>query len=114
MRRAVDGLWRVVKALATTASLLGLATCHGNDPRFLVPQAVGDPVQQAAPAAPLLPFDDAVVAATDALLASARLPDAEPSGRHLLVIDPLIDGVTGTRSAATASTESHIATIRFR
>lgn len=97
------------RLLLAAAAMVGLAACYGNDPRYTgVP--FPDPVPPVA-AAPALPFEDAVVAAAAALFGNARLPAAEgqPPGRHLLVIDPLIDGVAGARSAATASMEARIA-----
>jgi outer membrane protein OmpA-like peptidoglycan-associated protein len=54
-----------------------------------------------------LPFDEAVLKAADALFAGAKLPAEGPGGRAL-VIDPLIDGVTGFQSAATRSMQSRI------
>lgn len=62
----------------------------------------------AEPAPPTpLPFDEAVLKAADALLAGAR-PAAGQPARRPLVIDPLIDGVTGFQAAATRSMESRI------
>ncbi len=64
---------------------------------------------QPAPApVPVLPFDEAVLGAADALFSGAALPEPGPSGRHPLVIDPLIDGATGFQSAATRSMQSRI------
>jgi hypothetical protein len=99
------------RSLLAAAALTVLAACYGNDPRFsVVPPP--DPVQPVV-AAPALPFEDAVVAAAAALFGNARLPPAAdgPSGRHPLVIDPLIDGMAGARSAATVSMESRIASL---
>ena len=100
-----------IKRLVVAATvLIGLSGCYGNDPRYAaVPPP--DPVQPAV-TAQALPFEDAVAAAAGALFRNARLPALEGgSARHLLVIDPLIDGVTGARSAATSSMESRIASV---
>ena len=66
------------------------------------------PLAPTAPAAPppaILPYDEAVLSAATALLQSARLPPegslAQP--RYAVVIDPLIDGLTGAQSTATRS-----------
>jgi hypothetical protein len=108
--RGADLFRRASRVALAAALTFSLAACYGNDPRFLVPVAVSDALPQSSvPAAPPLPFDEAVLVAADALFASVRLPEAERSGRQLLVIDPLIDGVTGSRSAATASMEARIA-----
>lgn len=61
----------------------------------------------AAPAAPKpppapVPFDQAVVNTVDGVL--SKLPE----GKHLVVIDPLIDGVTGVQTAATKSIQTRI------
>jgi outer membrane protein OmpA-like peptidoglycan-associated protein len=54
-----------------------------------------------APAAPppVLPFDEAVLSAANNLLGKAQVAAAPP--RHVLIIDPLIDGMTGAQSQAT-------------
>ena len=61
------------------------------------------PPQVAAPAAPApppptLPFNEAVLAAANNLLGKAQLP---AGSKWDIVIDPLIDGVTGVQSQAT-------------
>ena len=58
------------------------------------------PPPPAAPATPppVLPFDEAVLSAANNLLGKAQLP---ADGRFDIVIDPLIDGVTGAQTATT-------------
>jgi hypothetical protein len=57
------------------------------------------PPAAAAPApAPILPFEQAVLSAANTLLGRAQLP---PDSRHDVVIDPLIDGMTGAQTVAT-------------
>lgn len=78
------------------------------------PPAPAPPVQPAPPApspAPppvvrVVPFDDAVVSAADTLFSQVHLA---PGERKLLVIDPLVDGVSGMQSAATVLMGSRIA-----
>lgn len=53
----------------------------------------------AAPPPPILPYEEAVAAAANNLLGKAQL--ADPAARYPVVIDPLIDGVTGMQSKAT-------------
>lgn len=57
-----------------------------------------------------LPFDEAVLKAANDLFAKAQLPPAETASpvRHTLVIDPLVDGMTGNQSAATLSMQSRL------
>ena len=75
-----------------------------------IPAAVGAADQSA-----LLPMDDAVTRAAEALFANAQLPAATgSSGRYLLVIDPLIDGATGVQSAATRSVQARVAEVAQR
>jgi outer membrane protein OmpA-like peptidoglycan-associated protein len=64
----------------------------------------------APPPVPVLPFDEAVLKAADALFSGANLSEAGAgaSGRRVLVIDPLIDGTTGFQAAATRSMQSRI------
>ena len=78
----------------------------------------GPAVQQAAvaatPSPPLLPpppvlaFDDAIDNAAHAVLSAAPSPD---SGTATIVIDPLVDGMTGYQSKATQSIQDRIAGI---
>lgn len=56
----------------------------------------------AAPSAPpVLSFDEALSSAANTLLGKSQLPADPPHPRHTIVIDPLIDGVTGVQSKAT-------------
>jgi hypothetical protein len=72
------------------------------------PAAVPAPPPAAAPPPPVLPFDDAVMAAASALLGRAQLP---PDTTYDLVIDPLIDGVTGAQTQATRAMGTRIVKI---
>ncbi len=76
-----------------------------------IPAGIGATDQSA-----LLPAAEAVTRAAEALFANARLPAPPPgqSGRHLLVIDPLIDGATGAQSAATRETQARVAAVAQR
>lgn len=65
--------------------------------------------QTAAPPSappPLLPFDDALLKAAETLLSKAILPPGEE--KLDLVIDPLIDGISGAQSAATHLMEKRL------
>jgi outer membrane protein OmpA-like peptidoglycan-associated protein len=95
--------YRLTAAVAGLLGLLALAACTPPPPA---------PVASAPPAAPppvppALPFDQAVLKAANAVLSSAPAPSATaaPSSngtaRQLVVIDPLVNGVTGEQSAAT-------------
>lgn len=71
------------------------------------------PTSSAAPATqpvPVLPFDEAVLKAANDLFAKVQLPPAGSASpvKHALVIDPLVDGMTGNQSAATLSMQSRI------
>jgi outer membrane protein OmpA-like peptidoglycan-associated protein len=79
-----------------------------SEPVIQPPQALPPPPP--AEATPVLPLDKALTNATNALVSQTRLPSAQqqPEGKHLLVIDPLIDGVSGLQSKATRSMESRI------
>lgn len=73
------------------------------------PPAAAPAPAPAAPAAappPILPFDEAVLSAANNLLGKAQL--TPPDGKFRLVIDPLIDGVTGAQSKATQAMGSRI------
>ncbi len=91
--------WRLaVLAAVSLMSLLG--ACGAPGPATApaaapVPAAVPAPPPAPVPP-PTLPFDAAVLRAATALLA-----DAQPAEARELVIDPLVDGVTGLQSNAT-------------
>jgi outer membrane protein OmpA-like peptidoglycan-associated protein len=57
---------------------------------------------------PVLPFDQALLKAANAVLSTAPAPTA-PSTRQVVVIDPLVNGVTGEQSSATESIGARIA-----
>ncbi|MEO7244846.1 MAG: OmpA family protein [Rubrivivax sp.] len=57
------------------------------------------------PPPPILPFDDAVLSAANNLFEKAQLP---PEGRFTLVIDPLIDGITGMQTRSTQAMGARI------
>lgn len=70
------------------------------------PAAPGAQPSAAAPAPPpLQPYDKAVLSAATALFTNAKLPPpgTPPQARYTVVIDPLIDGMTGAQSVATQS-----------
>ncbi len=97
------GFIRSLGALALAAFLGGLGGCT-------TPPA--DEKQAPAPAPPVqpVPFDEAMLKAANDLFGRAQLPDAgaKEAAKYALVIDPLIDGVTGAQSAATRSMETRL------
>ena len=67
-----------------------------------------------APApAPVLPYDQAVLSAVKALLGNAKLPPegSVAQARYTVVIDPLVDGMTGAQSVVTRSMGSRLAAL---
>ncbi len=54
----------------------------------------------------MLPFDEAVLSAANNLLGKAQVAAAPP--RHVVIIDPLIDGMTGAQSQATRAMGARI------
>ena len=69
------------------------------------PTAAPAPAPAAPP--PILPYDEAVLSAATNLLTKAQLPAGV--ARHALVVDPLIDGVTGMQSNATQAMGAKLA-----
>jgi outer membrane protein OmpA-like peptidoglycan-associated protein len=57
------------------------------------------------PPPPILPFDEAVTNTARTVLTKAPAPEVPPS---MVVIDPLVDGITGYQSDATQSIQDHI------
>ena len=76
------------------------------------PQSCGD---APAPPTPLpvpvaIPFNEAILKAANDLFSKVPLPSAERgvAGKRVVVIDPLVDGVTGVQSNVTGSIEARI------
>src|SRR5271165_5026445 len=92
--------YRVRAVLAGLLGLLAFAACTPA-PVASAPPSVPPPVP------PALPFDQAVLKAANAVLSSAPGPStaaatsSDGAARQLVVIDPLVNGVTGEQSAAT-------------
>jgi hypothetical protein len=89
-------------------------------PPAITAPAANKPSQSATPAAApsavapvaAIPFDDAVTNAANALFSQAKLPaSGDAVAKQLVVIDPLIDGVSGAQSKATRSMEARIVEI---
>lgn len=112
--------WLALCASALLASCAAppapMATAPGAAPAPAAP-ANPAPMAAATPAAPVpatpapppptLPYDDAVLAAATNLLGKAQL--SAGTGRHALVVDPLIDGVTGMQTHATQAMGTKLA-----
>ena len=84
-------------------------------PNGAAPAAPGAPATGAVPPVaaappPVQPYDQAVLAAAQTLLGNAPRPpaDAAPRPPQALVIDPLIDGLTGAQSVATRAMGAQI------
>jgi len=109
-------------ALALSAVVVLLAACAAPEasppPPAPVAQANPAPAPAPAPVAsppapppapaappPILPFDEAVLSAANNLLGRAQLP---PDTKWDMVIDPLIDGVTGLQTQATKAMGARI------
>lgn len=97
------------------ATILGACTVPPTEPGS--PTASAGPAPPAAeaavppaPAITVLPFDEAVQAAADGLFSRAQTAGVggEAGTARPLVIDPLIDGVTGVQSVTSRSMEARI------
>lgn len=96
-------LERLIRPLTAVAFIAALGACA------TTPQ-IPPPPPTAPQPVPVLPFDEALLKAANDLFAKAQLPSADSSSpiRYMLVIDPLVDGMTGDQSAATVSMQSRI------
>lgn len=73
------------------------------------PTAAATAPAPAAVAPPVLPYDDAVLSAATGLLKAAPLPAT--SERRTIVIDPLIDGMTGAQTSSTRAMGERLAAL---
>ncbi|HEY4080464.1 MAG TPA: OmpA family protein [Burkholderiaceae bacterium] len=114
-----------MKAAALLLTLLGLASCAvppptdpnqpqpapapAAEPAAPAPAPLPPPPPPPPPLPPLLPHAEAVVNAANLLFEKANLGDQDnKSARRMVLIDPLIDGVTRQQTKATAAMESRI------
>ena len=107
-----------IAALAVSACTLQLPNSGATADAEPVPAAAPPAPETAAatpppaPALEILPFEQAVQAAADGLFSRARAAGVSGSGGpRLLVIDPLIDGVTGIQSITSRSMEADISNL---
>lgn len=97
---------------AALCGLLLLAGCGTTPAAPPAPEALPMRVSDAPkPPRTAQPLDEAVLSLTVALLDRARLEPPGPSGRHDLVVDPLIDRATGQQTAVTRGMEQRIGTL---
>ena len=103
------GVARLWVALPLIALLAGGCSYLKESPSTPAPRVAGAGGAAPSPAAPVPPpvqqYDKAVLSAATALLDNARLPTAgmPAQPKYAVVIDPLIDGMTGAQSVATQS-----------
>ncbi|WP_341678746.1 OmpA family protein [Niveibacterium sp. SC-1] len=100
---------RLAAVLALAFSLLAFAGCSTpttNGSR--ADPAAAQSAPAATPPAPVQPqpFEEAVARAADTLFSGVPLAQAE---RRIVLIDPLVDGMTGEQSVATRGMEARIA-----
>ena len=100
-----DTLARLARTVRRSGMLIGLsllgaglAACVQDQPGTTAPQQAAAP----APLPPILPFDQAVANAANTVFTGA------PQGNYRVVIDPLVDGVTGYTSSATENIQSRV------
>ncbi len=79
-------------------------------PAAAAPPATAPSAPGTAASAPSVPFEEAVLTAANKLFSSVPTPTGNPP-RYLLVIDPLVDGVTGNSSTATATMGERLAVL---
>ena len=81
-------------------------------PAASAPQSAPLPAPVAAPVAaappPVLPLEDALLSAANTLFSSASKTLGAPPAQRLIVIDPLVDGVSHTQTVTTESLEEKI------
>jgi outer membrane protein OmpA-like peptidoglycan-associated protein len=93
-------LWLAAGALVAATAL---SSCSSTT----APVQTTPSPQVAAPAMPILPLDKAVLQAADAAFTQAEQA-AGGTGRRTVVIDPLIEGVTGFQTEATRSIQGRV------
>jgi hypothetical protein len=72
-------------------------------------QAAAPPVGQTPPPPPpIVPFNEAVASAADKVFSAAAAARGSNPTENAVVIDPLVDGVTGEQSSATKSIQERI------
>src|SRR5258707_11387499 len=107
-RRRVTTLLRKPNLLVATTCCFLVGVTAAFPQAAPSPQAA--PTTQAAPSPPPppipAPFDDALLRAANDLFSKAAMPPGD--GKIELVIDPLIDGISGAQSTATRLMQERI------
>ena len=105
--------WRL-KTLTGAVLLASLGSCTTTTEPPPPPMALPPTVEPVFPTAPepeattvARPFEEALTSAANTLFGQTRL--SANNDKHLLVIDPLIDGVSGMQTVATRTMETRIA-----
>ncbi len=104
---ACTGMPNRAPAPAAVAPAAPVAASASAPPARPVVAAASAPAPVVAAPPPILPYDEAVLSAANNLLGKAQLP-ATPGVRHTIVIDPLIDGLTGAQSVTTQAMGARI------
>ncbi|CAN5465265.1 hypothetical protein BH11PSE11_BH11PSE11_04100 [soil metagenome] len=106
---------RSINIVLLSSGIALLASCAAPDAgKANAPTATttvaSSPATAPAPAAPpvAVPYEQAVMTATKDLFSKANLP---ADRKYSVVIDPLVDGVTGIQTMATDATEKHVVQI---
>jgi len=97
-QRPVQDTWTPLDSDAKRAAT-------GTPPTAVPAPSAPAPAPAAPPPPPILSFDEAVTNAARAVLTMAPAPETTPA---TVVIDPLVDGITGYQSSATQSIQDHI------
>jgi outer membrane protein OmpA-like peptidoglycan-associated protein len=113
MKTVITSHARFIQYLVSVVLVVALAGCNvAPTTPATPPTAAPAPSSPPAPAPQVqaIPFQDAVVKAANDLFSKAQLSlqGAGGSTKQMLVIDPLIDGLSGAQSNATESVESRI------
>jgi hypothetical protein len=100
------GTERFILGWLASAALALLAGC--TPPAQQAPVAVATPPAAPPPVVQPVPFPTAVTNAADAVFSGALAHGQQTGGRQIVVIDPLVNGVTGEQSAATQQIQERI------
>jgi hypothetical protein len=109
-----DAVSRSLRALSGAVLIASLGSCTTTTEPAPAPVPPPPTVEADAPVAPTpeaaavaRPFEEALTSAANTLFGQIR--SSTNSEKQLLVIDPLIDGVSGMQTIATRTMESRIA-----
>lgn len=106
------GRFRAALMMPLFAAAIAMLAGCAEEPTASAPQAAAPPPAAPPGPPPVVPFEQAVLNAANAVFTQAKAQaGTDPNAKLSVVIDPLVDGLTGAQSTATQQIQGRIASL---